>query len=296
MSIPPLAALWLSVLINSLFPIFGYLAAERIAPVLYVFAGSAIGFLCFVPWIARNRVFPMYFRPGLWPRLFAVGFFGTALPIALLVTALKYTTPANAAILCQIEVVYALLLSRIFLKEKISASQAAGTFLVLAGTLLIALKERFTVRWTGDLIVLAVPLFYQVSHLFSKKLPKGLSPAFVGSARALFAALGILPLLLPAMSGQAELFTPSLGLLGIVLAFGVVLIAVNNVLWYRALFSMDLSKATAIVLSYPVFTSVISHSLGMESLHAYQLAGLVMALAGAYWVTLLVKKDSVLVP
>ncbi|MDA8131236.1 MAG: DMT family transporter [Elusimicrobia bacterium] len=291
-NISPLAAIWLTVCINSFFPIFGWLAAGRISPALYAFAGSAIGFACFLPWIARNGVFKTYFRPGLWPRLLAVGFFGSALPIALLVTALRYTTPANAAILCQVEAVYALVLAGIFLKEKVTPSQLAGTSLVLAGTMLIALKERFTVRWTGDLMVLAVPLFYQISHLFSKKLPRELSHVFVASARTLFASLGILPLVAFAAARPGALFTPSLELLGILLVFGVALTALNNVLWYRAILNMDLSKATAIVLSYPVLTALLSHAFGIERLHVYQLAGLLLALAGAWWVTQLVKKDA----
>ncbi len=292
MNIAPLAAIWLTVCINSFFPIFGWLAAGRIAPPVYAFAGSAIGFACFLPWIARNGAFRTYFRPGLWPRLLAVGFFGSALPIALLVTALNYTTPANAAILCQVEAVYALVLAGIFLKEKVTPSQLAGTSLVLAGTMLIALRERFTVRWTGDLMVLAVPLFYQISHLFSKKLPRELSHVFVASARTLFASLGILPLVAFSAARPGALFTPSLELLGILLVFGVALTALNNVLWYRAILNMDLSKATAIVLSYPVLTALLSHAFGIERLHAYQVGGLLLALAGAWWVTLLVKKEA----
>lgn len=291
MNITPLGAIWLNVCINSFMPIFGYFAAGRISPPLFALAGSALGFACFLPWSFKHKVFPLYFRRDLWPRLFAVGFFGSALPIAALVTALKYTTPANAAILGQVEAVYTIILSRIFLKEKISLSQLFGTGLVLAGTLLIAYKERFTLRWTGDLIVLAIPLSYQVSHLFSKKLPKELSHVFVASARTLFAALGILPVFLLGFVMPVASFTPSLELLGIVLAWGLVLTALNNILWYKAILNMDLSKATAIVLSYPVLTALLSAALGIEKIQAYQMTGLGLALAGAYWVTLLVRRQ-----
>jgi len=118
MIITPLGAIWLTVCINSFIPILGYLAAGRISPPLFALAGSAVGFACFLPWALRNNKFPLYFRGDLWPRLFAVGFFGSALPIAALVMALKYTTPANAAILGQIEAVYTIILSRLFLKER----------------------------------------------------------------------------------------------------------------------------------------------------------------------------------
>lgn len=291
MNITPLGAIWLTVCINSFFPIFGYFAAGRIAPVLFAFAGSALAFACFLPWAVKNSSFPVYFRRDLWPRLLAIGFFGSALPIAALVMALQYTTPANAAILGQVEAVYTVILSRLFLKEKITPSQLFGTALVLSGTMLIAFKERLTVRWTGDLIVLAVPLMYQVSHLFSKKLPKDLSHVFVASARTLFATLGILPLFALGFFMPVASFKPSLELLGIIVAWGLVLTALNNVLWYKAILNMDLSKATAIVLSYPVLTALFSHLFGIEKIQAYQLIGLGLALAGAYWVTLLVRKQ-----
>ena len=242
MNITPLGAIWLNVCINSFFPIFGYFAPGASRRCSFAFAGSALGFACFLPWAVKNSVFPVYFRRDLWPRLLAIGFFGSALPIAALVMALQYTTPANAAILGQVEAVYTVILSRLFLKEKITPSQLFGTALVLSGTLLIAFKERLTVRWTGDLIVLAVPLMYQVSHLFSKKLPKDLSHVFVASARTLFATLGILPLFALGFMPVAS-FTPSLELLGIIVTWGLVLTA-SIMLWYKAILNMDLSKAS----------------------------------------------------
>ncbi len=291
MGISPLRSIWLAVCVNSFFPIVAFAAAGRISPVLFALGGSLVGFACFVPWIIRTGTFPEFFKPGLWPQLFAIGFFGSALPIAAMALALNYTTPANAAILGQVEVVYAIILSRLILKEKITASQLAGTSLVLAGTLLIAFKERFTLRWTGDLIMLAVPLMYQVSHLFSKKLPRNVSHVFIASARTLFAALGILPLFALGFITPVVYIKPSWELLGIILAVGIFLTAINNLLWYKALLNMDLSKATVIVLSYPVITALLSHAFGIEKIQAYQLTGLVLALAGAYWVTLLVKNE-----
>ncbi|MCM2267359.1 MAG: DMT family transporter [Elusimicrobiales bacterium] len=291
MNITPLGAIWLNVCINSFIPILGFLAAGRISPPLFALAGSGIGFACFIPWAVRNKAFALYFRRDLWPRLLAIGFFGSALPIAALVMALNYTTPANAAILGQVEAVYTVILSRLFLREKICGSQLFGTGLVLAGTMLIAFKERFTMRWTGDLIVLAVPLMYQISHLFSKKLPKDLSHVFVASARTLFATLGILPVFLLGFFMPVAQFEPTLRVVSIVLAWGVVLTAFNNILWYKAILNMDLSKATAIVLCYPVLTAILSHVLGIEKIQGYQVLGLCLALAGAYWVTRLVRRQ-----
>ena len=293
MKLTPLGAIWVNVCITSFVPVFGFLAAGRISPVLFAFLGSALGFAAFVPWTLKKGFMREYFKPGLWPSLLGIGFFGSALPIVGLVVALKYTTPANAAIIGQVEAIYSIILTRIFLREKIGARQLAGTALVLAGTMLIVFKERFTFRWTGDLIVMAVPLSYQISHLISKKLPAGADHVFVASARTLFAALSLVPFFAMGFFTRVFYIEPGYGLFAILLVWGLIITAFNNILWYKAILNMDLSKATAIVLSYPVLTAVISAALGMEKIQAYQAAGLLLALCGAYWVTTLVKQQAV---
>ena len=52
---------------------------------------------------------------------------------------------------------------------------------------------------------------------------------------------------------------------------------------------MPLAKATAVILSYPVFTYVISVAVGFDEIRLYQICGLVLALSGAYMVTLVKK-------
>lgn len=59
-------------------------------------------------------------------------------------------------------------------------------------------------------------------------------------------------------------------------------------------FGSALPKATAIVLSYPVLTALFSHLFGIEKIQAYQLIGLGLALAGAYWATLLARRQEVI--
>ncbi|MDR0291896.1 MAG: DMT family transporter, partial [Elusimicrobium sp.] len=63
-------------------------------------------------------------------------------------------------------------------------------------------------------------------------------------------------------------------------------------LWYIAIRNIDLSKVTAIILSYPAGSFILSVALGFEQPHLYQAAGLILTFAGAFWVTRLVKKQS----
>lgn len=290
-ALSPLATLWLDVFVNSFLPIVAFWVAGKINPFFFAFAGSLVGFLTLLPFVLKRAYFGLFFRREYLFPLFMIGFFGSALPIILLVSALEYTTPSNAAILSQAEVVYSMILSGIFLKEKITRKQLLGTALVLAGTVMIVLKERFTLRFTGDLIVLLMPISYQVSHLFSKKLKDHVSHVFVASARTFFAASSMFFIFFfyAFFTGFRPGFSPEVFL--ILLIWGVVLTALNNVLWYRAILNLDLAKSTAIILSYPVFTTLISFFLGMEKIQAYQLFGLFLALSGAMVVTFIVRPE-----
>jgi drug/metabolite transporter (DMT)-like permease len=68
---------------------------------------------------------------------------------------------------------------------------------------------------------------------------------------------------------------------------GIFMSCVNFVLWYMAILRMDLAKATAVLLSYPALTLVFSWALGQETIAPVQVAGLVVTMSGAYWMTTL---------
>lgn len=53
---------------------------------------------------------------------------------------------------------------------------------------------------------------------------------------------------------------------------------------------MDLSKATAIILSYPVMTFALSVLLGQDKITVYKVLGMILAIGGAYIVTGMVKQ------
>jgi drug/metabolite transporter (DMT)-like permease len=53
---------------------------------------------------------------------------------------------------------------------------------------------------------------------------------------------------------------------------------------------MDLSKATAIILSYPVMTFLLSVLMGQDKITLYKVLGMVLAIGGAYIVTGIIKQ------
>ena len=63
------------------------------------------------------------------------------------------------------------------------------------------------------------------------------------------------------------------------------------VVWYKAIRALDLGKVTAIYLSYPVLSLLLSAALGLDTVTPHQVLGLLITCAGAYWVSLTVQKE-----
>jgi len=283
----PFHALIIDWVLTSLWPIVGKDGTAYFSPALFCEAGLLIGFVTLLPWLlACGRWKRLLSRRVVYP-LLIVGLLAGALASLALTTGVQHTTSANAAIMAQIEVIYSAVLCAIILRENVGFSQAVGSLLVLAGTGLIMAKDLSTPRWKGDLLILLTPWMYQVAHIFAKRLPADLDAVTIAGGRLLFGAFWMLPFSMWALCHDPRWnwgTVPAIYLL----AQGVGMSCINHVLWYVAIRGMELSKATAIMLSYPALTLVFSWALGRETIRAFQLIGLGLTLIGAYWVSILV--------
>ncbi|MBR4355075.1 MAG: DMT family transporter [Elusimicrobiaceae bacterium] len=288
----PLTAAWICWAIVGLSPIAGKFAVGIISPVLLVFLGTLIGILYFTPWITKNNKWGELLSRKTWGKFLFIGTFGTAFPFSILLIALHYTTPGNAAILQQSELFYSLLIAMIFLREIPSKGQLAGSALIVTGVLIILLKEHYTPRWMGDLLIVGSTWMLQAGSAVAKKLPKHLDYRLIGMARNLF-ALPALIIILAVMWLLKEPFILQINLkMFAVLGYtGIFKYGLAMVVWYKAIRALDLSKVTAIYLSYPVLSLLLSAALGLEMPSLYQIGGLLITLAGAYWVSLSVKEE-----
>ncbi len=283
---PPLAALLADWVLTACWPLAAALGVPYYSGVLFATAGLVIGGLILVPSMAAYGRWRVLFDRRTAPILAAMGFF-SGLATVIYVSAVAYTTPANAAIMAQVEVLYSAVLCIVFLGERVTGEQGLASSLVIAGTGLIMWHDLSSPRWKGDLMIVATPWMYQVSHMISRRLPKDVEPVTMAAGRIFFGVLMSLPFCAwSLLRGGAWSWEPRA--LMILLAQGVFMSCVNYILWYQAIGGMDLSKATTILLSYPALTVVFSWALGRESLSAVQLVGLVVTLTGASWVSRLV--------
>ncbi len=287
----PLAALWTSWFITAFNPVMGSYAVRYTHAFVYVFLSCVFCFLFFIPYINKNKKWSILFdKKNIFP-LFMAGTFGTALPMAIIMYALNFTTPANASIFNQVEIVYSLVFSFIFLKERPSWQQLGGSLLVLAGVGVILFNDLSSIKWQGDLMVVGAVWMFQVSHVFVKKLPKEFDYKTITAARVLYSVPALVAAIAILAFTSGIQFNLTWSLAGALAYNSALNYGLGNLFWYTAIRNMDLSKATGVILSYPCMTFVISVALGVEKGHLYQVIGLALAFSGAYWITTLVKKQ-----
>ncbi len=281
--IPPFAALIGAWLLNAAWPLVAADGLKFFSVVLFMHGGILIGLAVLLPWLVpaerRRWIWRMQtFKPLLMITLV------NGLASLIYLKAVCYTTPANAAVMAQSEVLYSAVLSVLFLGESIGPAQVAASLLVMTGTGLIMIHDLGSLRWKGDLMIAATPWMYQVGHVMAKRLPKDFDPVTMSAIRLLYAAILMIPLSwwVLAHGGRWEFSGPAVSIL---LAQGVFINALALSLWYLAILRMDLAKSTAFLLSYPALTMTFSWLLGFEKISAIQVAGLAVTLSGAWWLS-----------
>ena len=277
----PLAAVAADWVLTALWPLIGASGLRYYSAIVFIWGGLAIGLVVLLPRLLAGGRWRRLLARDAAPSFLTMGFFSSLATISY-IFALRYTTPVNAVILAQIEVLYSALMSAHFLGERLTLRQSLASALVVGGTALIVLHDLRSPRWRGDLLILATPWMYQISHITSKKLPADLEASTMAGGRVLYALIATLPLFLwSLLHGGAWSWEPAA--LRILIIQGVFMSSANYMLWYMAIRGMPLSKATTILLSYPALTLAVSWFLGREQIRAVQLAGLACTFAGALW-------------
>jgi drug/metabolite transporter (DMT)-like permease len=258
----------------------GRAGALLVATVSNLFAGATA--LCVLLQRGELRVL-VGRREAPW--LLVIGFLGTALAHTLFYLGAERTSAIETALCLQVEPVYSLIASRLFLGHPITRRRAVAAGVTLSG-IALAIGAHAAKLGAGVLILLATPLCWQSSHIVVLRHLPGISPNVLTGARYVYGSLllafffGARRLLapdsqpLPTAESFRELL-PWLALQGVVLAY------VGTNLWYQAITRLDLARTTAIVVpSIPLLSFGASFLLLGEVASPAQWAGLALTAAG----------------
>jgi drug/metabolite transporter (DMT)-like permease len=126
-----------------------------------------------------------------WFKLIAIGLIGGSIPFLLFFKGLQMTAATNAAFIHKTMFVFVMVLSILFLKEKINKKVIFASVAVLIGNFLILKLSSFSFN-LGDMLIFAATLLWSFEIALSKHTLKELSGEIVAFGRMFFGSLFIL--------------------------------------------------------------------------------------------------------
>jgi drug/metabolite transporter (DMT)-like permease len=183
--------------------VLGRIVLPVVPPALLVtfrIFGAAVALLAFNlgrggPWIRQAR--PLV-------RLAVAGWLGVTANQSLFLFGLRHTTAVNATILVTTVPVFTVLGSLLLRLERPSGLKLSGIALAAAGAVYLVGPERLSLEpgvALGNLLILLGMICYAAYFLVSKPILERYDPVTVSVYVMAFAALGALPIGLPALAG-----------------------------------------------------------------------------------------------
>jgi len=208
-----------------------------------------------------------YFFKLIW-----MGVVGTSIPVVMVTYGVSLSMISNSFLL-QTECIYSMFLSYIFLRERITKRQIFLTILSFIGITLILTNGVIRSINIGDVLFLIAPLFYQLGHVVAKGVLKKADAIIVVTYRFLIAGLMLLPVSM--VLGLNPLSEFSRHSEAILIAFYASLrYSFGNYLWYYGVKCINLSKATSILIAYPMISAILGVFIVGEALSAVKIIGI----------------------
>ncbi len=214
--------------------------------------------------------------------LVGMGIFAGVLGPLLNLTGLRHSSVINLVVLVSLQTPFTVLLSYIFLKEKITINYFAGVVLsvlgiAIYGTDFFQIPLQFT--W-NDLYFVAAALAFSAGDVLYKKKLSHISHEMVLISRNLFGALSIF-LAIAWFSGETrfDVSFDQVSTIGIILIVFIPII-IAQTLWYGSLEKIKTSQAAVFDSVYLVFASLIAYVVLGEQVNYYKFLGGLMMVVG----------------
>ncbi len=265
----------------------------------FTFAKAALGqfpplLLMALRFSLTALVLGWFVRPpvGMMARIALIALVSATIQYGLTFTGLIDLDASSAIIVVQLEVPFALLLSAVFLKERIGWRRAIGMSLAFAGVVLIAGEPRLRGDLLPVLLVAGGALTWAVGQVMIKTV-HGVGGFALIAWVAVFAAPQMFVASLLFEDGQAEALANADALgWGVVIYLGLVMTAVGYGIWYRLLGQYRVNQVMPYLMLLPVTTMISGMLLLDETITAMTALGAVIVIAGVGFITIKADAES----
>ncbi len=246
--------------------------------IFFRFSIAAIFFLLYLSW----RGFPRLTK-GQHVRLAILSFFEPVLYFLFETFGLQRTTAAEASLIIALIPAFVLLLSRLFLKERIPGIAQLGIGLSIVGIALLIVGEHGLQGHTGssiigNLLILGAVVSASIYTLLSRSLGQEISHHVISAYQFFYGTAFFFPLFLlfPKVTTEGVGFS-ALGAL-LFLAFGA---TIGAFFCYNyALSKVKAATVSAFINGIPVVTAFTSWIILGETLKGLQLLGALVVVVG----------------
>ncbi len=269
-----------TVLMYAFWPIGANFIAKQMPPIQFLAYITLLGAVPMFFSTIYLKQFKQLFHAKTLVNLLVYTILLAVIPYVIITYATQFTSAINTGFLTQTEGVYGLILGWLIFKESIDRNKALGFgFIFLANALLIY-NGGVELNWANVAIAIA-PVSFVVGNVIAKKLQK----ERVGWAPLLFFRnfVGGLIILLMAVPAE-EIALPPAHLIWPILLLGLTVFGLEKIFWQLTLHRMDLSKATAIVITAPVFTFFLAYLLLGEVPDLYQWLAFIFTVVGMVFI------------
>lgn len=249
-----------------------------------VFWRTLVGAAIFLPFLipALQR----RYAPALWLRMAMVAVFGYAAPLLLGTIGQNWSSATNASLLIGIEPISLVLLSALFLGERLTWAKAAAIACGTLGAGLITLQG--IPFWTvairpqlrGDLLLIVHGFCWSLYSIIGKPALKEVDPMAFTSITTALSLLPIAAAAFPAVNVSPALPSPSA--LGGVLFLGVGVTFLGTLSWNKALQLVPASRLANFIFLQPLIGVLLGVLIENDRFTAWSAAGGGLILAGAY--------------
>jgi drug/metabolite transporter (DMT)-like permease len=258
---------------------------KQIPPVSLAFYRWLIASLLIMPFAIRSFKTEWPLVKQSWRYLFWVSLTGIALFNTFVYIGAHYTTAINLALIgTTSSPVFAIILARIFLKEKIGWLKMTGLVLCVSGVIFLLskgnLQNLVTFRFTaGDGWVLLAAFFFAVYNTLVRKKPAGIS-----AINYLFVAFSFGTLLLFPFYLWENLHTSpvkwNINLLLIILYLGVGTSVISYLCWNIAIGKLGAGRTALFGNLIPVFSSIEAVFLLNEQFTKFHIVSMLLVFTG----------------
>ena len=223
-----------------------------------------------------------------WRDIVLMGLLHYAIPFCLFAWAMLSVSAGYASVINASAPLFAGVVARLWIGERLDASRATGLVLGFAGVALLVWDKLAAAGGQDGLAVAATVLAsfcYGVAAVMAKRRLAGVSPMVVAGGSMSAAALGLLPLSIVLMPETM----PSGSAWGMAAALGVVCTALAFVLYFRLIDSAGPSKAITVTFLIPLFAVAFGAAFLDEQVAPAMIVGGVVIAIGTALATGLIK-------